>query len=108
MQAMIKSYINNELNNNELEFFLEAISNSKELQEELEIYYIIEVGLKEEARADFNVKKELEEKIKNSYVYLNRLRLLKIVYYAINTLLFIGTTLLILLQVRILWQGGYL
>ena len=40
-------------------------------------------------------------------MFVSRLRLTKIFYYALNTLLVIGTTLAILLQIRIWWQGGY-
>ena len=45
IQNMIIPYIRNELNNNDIEDFLEHIQTCKTCREELEIYYIIEHGL---------------------------------------------------------------
>lgn len=108
IQNMIIPYIRNELNNNDIEDFLEHIQTCKTCREELEIYYIIEHGLNSDySDKNFDIEKSLSDKIKASNMFVSRLRLTKIFYYALNTLLVIGTTLAILLQIRIWWQGGY-
>ncbi len=108
-QAMIMPYIRNELSNSDLEAFLEHIDGCALCKEELEIYYIIEMGLNTpEEAAGSDIQKALSEQIKESHMLVSSLRLAKILYYALNTLLFIGTALAVLLQIRIWWQGGYL
>ncbi len=108
IQGMIRSYINDELNADEAEAFIKHIEACNTCMEELEIYYIIKHGL----NSDFNLKgfdieKALNEKLKSSKNYIKKIKLLKIFYYALNSLLVIGTLVTILLQFRIWWQGGY-
>lgn len=108
IQSMIIPYIRDELNNEELELFLDHINSCKECREELEIYYIIEVGLNADKNTEnLNIQKSLVEKIRESNLLLSRLKPAKILYYALNTLLFLGTVLAVLVQLRIWWQGGY-
>jgi len=100
---MVLSYIRGELDNNETEFFLEHIKNCNSCREELDIYYTVEVGLRQlDARkGNFNIAGSLKEKINNSYYKLRMLKLSKIIYYALNTLVIMSLVIILLLQFRI-------
>ena len=75
IQSMIIPYIRDELNNEDLELFLDHINSCKECREELEIYYIIEVGLNADKNTEnLNIQKSLVEKIRESNLLLSRLK----------------------------------
>ncbi len=72
-------------------------------QEELEIYFTVEVGLKqlEEESGSYNIKGEMEASLEASRQKVRLARLFKIVYYAVDTLTALGIASTILLQLRI-------
>ncbi len=64
----INNFINNELPAEDMDFFVGHAKKCKECYEELEINYIINVGLKrmeKDSRASFDLKGELERKLKD-------------------------------------------
>ena len=89
--------------NQELEDFLEHVEGCPGCQEELEIYFTVEVGLKqlEEESGSYNIKGEMEASLEASRQKVRLARLFKIVYYAVDTLTALGIASTILLQLRI-------
>lgn len=107
-QTLIHSYIRDELDDDRLEEFLTHIRSCGECQEELEIYFMVEEGLKQldGETENFNIKESLdkillisEQRIKNKYSIL-------ITKYAVITLAALSTLLMVLLQFRIWLQHG--
>jgi len=67
-QHNINNFINNELNEEDMDFFVGHAKKCRECYEELEINYIINVGLvriEKDAKATFDLKGELERKLKD-------------------------------------------
>ena len=75
-------------------------------QEELEIYFMVDVGLKQLDRDSgaFDIAGALKEKIEDSYARVGRLRLLKTLGCAVRTLQVMAVAVTVLLQFRLwLW-----
>lgn len=69
-QSMVLNFINNQLDKEETKEFIEHIRGCKDCWEELEIYYVMLIGLKQldeggELAADF--KKKLQNEIDSRY-----------------------------------------
>jgi len=103
IQAMIIPYINSALDDEQLKIFLKHIKTCKECKEELEIYYMVDVGLKQldGAFENYNLTQALEteilmseQRIKNQYSIL-------IAKYVVSTLVAISVILMVFLQFRI-------
>ncbi len=74
-QSMVLNFINNKLNKEETKAFIEHVRDCKDCWEELEIYYVMLVGLKqldegEELAADF--RKKLQNEVESRYVEIER------------------------------------
>ena len=74
-QSMVLNFINNKLDKEETKEFIEHIRSCKDCWEELEIYYVMLVGLKqldegEELAADF--RKKLQNEVESRYVEIER------------------------------------
>ena len=70
-QSMVLNFINNKLDKEETKAFIEHVRDCKDCWEELEIYYVMLVGLKqldegEELAADF--RKKLQNEVESRYV----------------------------------------
>lgn len=105
-QRLVMPYIQDELTDRELEEFLEHVETCPACQEELEIYFMVSLGLRQldEGSGSFNMKQELEEILDLSYRRVHFVRTIKITCYAINTLAGLGLLTTFLLQLRI-WMG---
>lgn len=105
-ERLVMPYIQDELTDQELEDFLEHIETCPACQEELEIYFMVALGLKQldEGTGSFNMKWEMAEVLEESYRRVRFTKLIKITCYAVNTLAGLGLLSTFLLQLRIwLW-----
>ncbi len=102
-ERLVTPYIEDELPEPVLEEFLEHVESCPGCQEELEIYFTVAAGLRhlEEETGNYNIKGELEQVLEASYQQVHMYRLMKIIYYAVNTLAGMGLLSTILLQLRI-------
>lgn len=74
-QSMVLNFINNKLDKEETKEFIEHIRDCKDCWEELEIYYVMLIGLKqldegEELVTDF--KEKLQSEVDNRYNTIER------------------------------------
>lgn len=74
-QSMVLNFINNKLDKEETRAFIEHVRDCKDCWEELEIYYVMLVGLKQldegkELAADF--RKKLQNEVESRYVEIER------------------------------------
>ena len=81
-QSMVLNFINNKLDKEETRAFIEHVRDCKDCWEELEIYYVMLVGLKqldegEELAADF--RKKLQNEVESRYVEAKRKHIAKII-----------------------------
>ncbi len=102
-ERLVMPYIQGDLDDNQLEEFLEHIETCENCQEELEIYFTVDLGIRQlDSDADnFNIKGELEERLEESRQQVQRTRLFKIVQYAVNTLVVMSLTVMTVMQIRI-------
>jgi len=103
-------YIRHELDTGQMEEFLEHIDHCAECREELEIYYTVEVGIRQlDSDTDtdrYNIKGDMEADILASRQEIYKARFIKILHYAADTLVVMSLVVTLLLQVRIWWQTG--
>lgn len=107
-EALVMPYIRKELPEYEMEEFLEHIEGCENCKEELEIYYTVDVGIRQ-LDADtgtYNIKGAMEEDIISSKQRLYTLRVFDICRYAFDTLAVICVLVMLALQMRIWWQTG--
>lgn len=109
-QALVIPYINQELTIDELEPFMEHIKTCKECREELEIYYIAMVGVRQlDTEGDIsNIKEDLEKTIASSNFKVWGRKNLLIAKYAVATLAFWSTLLILIVQFRLWWENGFI
>lgn len=109
-QALVIPYINQELTIEELEAFIEHVKTCRECREELEIYYIAMVGVRQlDSEGDIsNIKEDLERAITASIFKIRARKNFLIAKYAVLTLTFLSITLTLMLQIRIWWQNGFI
>lgn len=102
-ERMVTPYINDQLTGDETEAFLEHIETCKNCQEELEIYFMVDVGLKQldKGYGTFDIAGALERKIEDSYAKVHRMWAFRTLRYAVNTLTVMAVTVIVLLQLRI-------
>ena len=103
-ERMVTPYINDELTGDETEAFLKHIETCGNCQEELEIYFMVDVGLKQLDRGygTFDIAGALEGKIEDSYARVSRMWAFRTLRYSVNTLSVMAVAVMILLQFR-LW-----
>lgn len=103
-------YINDELSPAETEEFLEHIENCEKCWEELEIYYMVDVGLKklDEADGTYDIMGDLKRKLDGSSKLLNKFFMFQITGYAVKTLMMMALIVIFLMQLRIWHQTGFL
>lgn len=102
-ERMITPYLKDELTGDELEGFLNHLEECKSCQEELEIYFMVDLGVKQldSDNEKIDIVKDLEQKIEESYSKVTRMWFFRIFRYAVNTLMVMAVIVMILLQFRI-------
>lgn len=109
-EKMIVPYIQDALTVDELDEFLEHVDSCDNCMEELEIHYMVDVGLKklDEDDATYDIVGDLMRKMEGSARELKRFTMLQITRYAVNTLSAVSLLLAVALQIRIWHQTGFL
>lgn len=109
-EKLIVPYMEDKLSVTELEDFIEHIETCKNCREELEIHYMVDVGLKKLDQADgnFDIVGALKRKIADSAAILHRYMMLQVAGYSASTLMTMALLVIILLQLRIWRQTGFL
>lgn len=107
-ERLVMPYIRDELTDEELELFLDHVESCDNCKEELEIYFMVDVGLQQLDHdcGTYDITGELERKIEDSYNRVKNIYLMRICKYVINTLGVMSLIVTILLQCRIWWQFG--
>lgn len=106
-EKMVMPYINVQLDEDELEAFLNHIQNCPSCREELEIYYTVSLGLQQldSGAGGYDIAGELEDGLYSAWMKVRGVRLRKVIYYAVNTLCATGVLTSLLIQLRIWIQG---
>lgn len=109
-EKMVVPYMKDELSPTELEDFLDHIKTCENCREELEIHYMVDVGLKklDEADGTYDIVGDLKRKVAESYRTLRHISIFQITTYAITTLGGMALVSMILLQLRIWKTMGFL
>ena len=107
-ESLVMPYIKNELTDEELFEFLEHIEHCPECREELEIYFTVDVGIRQldSETGNYNINGALETAIEQSRERLEAVRMVKIMRYAVSTLSVMALIITVLLQCRIWLQAG--
>lgn len=94
----------------EREDFLDHIHTCENCREELEIHYMVDVGLKklDEADGTYDIVGDLKRKVAESYRSLRHISMFQITTYAVSTLTGMALIVMILLQLRIWNTFGFL
>lgn len=102
-ERMVTPYINDELDGDELQAFLAHLENCPNCQEELEIYFMVDAGLKQldKGYGTFDIIGSLQRRIEESYYRVRRMWVFRILRYAVNTLGIMAVVITVLLQLRI-------
>ena len=109
-ENLVMPYIRHELDVGQMEEFLEHIDTCQECRDELEIYYTVEVGIRQldlDTDTDrYNIKGDMESDIIASRQEIYRARFISILHYAADTLMVMSLVVMLILQARIWWQTG--
>ncbi len=110
VEKLIIPYIHDELTVDELDEFLEHVESCDNCMEELEIHYMVDVGLKklDEDDTTYDIVGDLVRKMESSVWEIQRFTVFQITKYAVTTLMAMALTLSVLLQIRIWHQAGFL
>ena len=109
-EKMVVPYMKDELSPTELEDFLDHIHTCENCREELEIHYMVDVGLKklDEADGTYDIVGDLKRKVAESYRSLRHISMFQITTYAVSMLTGMALIVMILLQLRIWNTFGFL
>lgn len=109
-ERLVMPYINGSITDEELEEFLKHIEGCGECREELEIYFTVDVGIRQldEGTGTYNIKGALETALELSRQRIHTFMLLKTARYAVNTLCFWALLMILVLQFRMWGQSGFL
>lgn len=109
-EKMVIPYINDQLSSQELEDFIEHIETCENCHEELEIHYMVDVGLKklDEVDGTYDIVGDLKRKLEESANTIRRFFLFQVTRYSVSTLMTMALLLSVLLQLRIWKQTGFL
>lgn len=107
-ENLVMPYISNELTDGKLELFLEHIGSCSNCREELEIYFTVDVGIRQldGETGTYNIKGALETALELSRLRIQKARIVSIIRYTVSTLCVMGVLVTFLLQCRIWWQNG--
>ena len=100
-QRLVMPYINGSITDSELEEFLKHIDSCSECREELEIYFTVDVGIRQldEGTGTYNIKGALETALALSRQHIRTLTLFQTARYVVNTLCFWSVLAVLLLQI---------
>lgn len=103
VERLVMPYINGSITDQELEGFLTHIEHCPECREELEIYFTVDVGIRQldEENGTYNIKGALETALELSKQRIHTLHIVRTAVYAVNTLCFWSVLLVLILQLRI-------
>lgn len=109
-ERLVMPYIRDELTDEELKEFLEHMESCPSCRDELEIYFTVEVGIRQldSETGNYNIKGALEAAVEQSRQRIQAVRLIKIARYAVTTLSTMALIISVLLQCRIWLQQGLL
>ena len=109
-EKMVVPYMKDALSPTKLEDFLDHIHTCENCREELEIHYMVDVGLKklDEADGTYDIVGDLKRKVAESYRSLRHISMFQITTYAVSTLTGMALIVMILLQLRIWNTFGFL
>lgn len=109
-QRLIVPYIKEELTDEELEKFLGHVNSCPDCMEELEIYFMVEAGIRQldSETGSYDIKGALTSALEQSGQRLRVVRLVKIVKYAVSALSVAAFLITVFLQYRIWLQKGWL
>lgn len=104
VERMVTPFINDQLTGDETEMFLNHLEECRGCQEELEIYFMVDVGIRqlEDGSGTFDIAGDLRRKVEDSYGQISFMWGLRTVKYAVNTLAGMALLVTVLLQFR-LW-----
>lgn len=109
-ENLVMPYIRHEMDAGQMEEFLEHMDACAGCREELEIYYTVEVGIRQlDSDTDtdrYNIKGDLEADIIASRQEIYKARFIKALHYAADTLMVMSLVVTLILQMRIWWQTG--
>ena len=109
VQELVLPYIRRELDEKELEKFIEHIQTCEECREELEIYFTIHFALQkldDEKNGTYDIKKMLEEDIAVSARQVRRRKLMRTVNWVSMIAAEAALVLVILTQLQMWKYGG--
>lgn len=109
-EKLVVPYIKDELNMEELDDFLEHVEHCDNCMEELEIHYMVDVGLRKLDEDDtvYDIVGDLQRKLESSAFRIQRFFTFQVTKYAVGTLMSMAILVSILLQLRIWHQMGFL
>ena len=109
-EKLVVPYIKDELNMDELDDFLEHVEYCDNCMEELEIHYMVDVGLRKLDEDDtvYDIVGDLQRKLESSAFRIQRFFTFQVTKYAVGTLMSMAVLVMILLQLRIWHQTGFL
>ena len=109
-ERLVMPYINGSITDEELEEFLNHIEHCENCREELEIYFTVDVGIRQqdEGTGSYNIQGALETALELSRQRIHTLKLLQTARYAVNTLCFWALLMALILQFRLWGQSGFL
>lgn len=102
-ERLVTPYIRDELTGDELEAFLNHIDECPNCREELEIYFMVDVGLRklDHDSGTYDIAGDLEHKIEESYLNVSHMWMFRMFRYAVSTLSVMAVIVTALLQFRI-------
>ena len=105
-ERLVMPYINGSITDGELKDFLKHIETCEECREELEIYFTVDVGIRQldQGTGTYNIKGALETALELSRQRVHTLGILETARYAVNTLCFWAVLVVLVLQFRMWWQ----
>lgn len=98
-QRLVMPYINGSITDSELKEFLAHIDTCPDCREELEIYFTVDVGIRQldQGTGTYNIKGALETTLALSRQHIRTLYLLETARYVVNTLCFWSVLAVLLL-----------
>ncbi len=109
-ERLVVPYIKDELNMDELDDFLEHVEYCDNCMEELEIHYMVDVGLRKLDEDDtvYDIVGDLQRKLESSAFRIQRFFTFQVTKYVVGTLMSMAILVSVLLQIRVWHQMGFL
>lgn len=108
-QQQIADFLDNRLTIDQVRSFVEHADECPECREELELRYMIQVGILEQNRDDsghgYDYGPQLSQILDRTKKALRRRYICQVIKYGVSTVVFWATCLLILIQLRV-WLIG--